>query len=382
MSTVYGECPEVPIWAYVWAPPQVWAPPHLISATTFIGIARELTSEGYSGYDIQSSTMRIPWNPHPRGPGREGVLHPQAPKTFQASRELSRAARGEGPWYLYCMEQPKESTLLLDLRLRGVMQIFGKLTAEHHCSQFARSTVNAGASFSTWCVLQEKPTVNGIFTAGGLSLVPVLPLVAKHHRRRLDPEMDNAFRETMEPRCGHLARRSITTTPASTTYLREDPHRQDHHAPTQHTLWLQRRMTCVHLRTFRSPANSLRKISARTAPLSCHNHQLCVRHTAFARLGHTSAYVFPLRLARARVPTAPTCAAEIPRSCAHLAITVLQTNLWHARDSTRPPALARAGNLEKSELRTRAQTRTRTEVEAEGRGYGKVREHKAGHQAL
>jgi hypothetical protein len=42
----------------------------------------------------------------------------------------------------------KESTLHLVLRLRRDMQIFGKLTAEHRCSQFARSTVNAGASFS------------------------------------------------------------------------------------------------------------------------------------------------------------------------------------------------------------------------------------------
>jgi hypothetical protein len=43
----------------------------------------------------------------------------------------------------------KESTLHLVLRLRGGMQIFGKLTAEHRYSQFARSTVNVGASFST-----------------------------------------------------------------------------------------------------------------------------------------------------------------------------------------------------------------------------------------
>jgi hypothetical protein len=47
----------------------------------------------------------------------------------------------------------KESTLHLVLPLRGDMQIFGKLTAEHRCSQFARPTVNAGASFSTWCVV-------------------------------------------------------------------------------------------------------------------------------------------------------------------------------------------------------------------------------------
>ncbi|KAJ7809830.1 hypothetical protein B0H13DRAFT_2149553 [Mycena leptocephala] len=155
------------------------------------------------------------------------------------------------------------------------MQIFGKLTAEHRCSQFARPTVNAD--------------------------------------------------------------------------LREDPHWQDHHAPTQHTLWLRRRTTCVHLRTFRSPADSLRKISARTAPLSRHNHQLCVQH--IHRLctprSHQRTCVPPLTCSHESVPTAPTCAAEIPRLCAHLAITVLQTDLWHARDSTRPPALAQAGNLDK-----------------------------------
>ncbi|KAJ7836289.1 hypothetical protein B0H13DRAFT_2678186 [Mycena leptocephala] len=288
----------------------------------------------------------------------------------------------------------KESTLHLVLHLRGDMQIFGKLTAQHRCSQFACSTVNAGASFSTWCVLlQEKPTVNGIFTAGGLSLVPVLHLVAKHHHRQLDPEMDNAFRETMEPRCAHPARRSITTTPALTTHLCEDPHRQDHHAPTQHMLWLRRRMTCVHLRTFRSPANSLRKVSARTAPLSRHNHQFCVRHVhrLCTPRSHQRTCVPPSTCSRGSVPTAPTCAAEIPRSCAHLAITVLQTDLWHTRDSIRPPALARAWNLDKRRIsgprrvrivgcRTRAQTRT--EAEAGGRGYGKVREHKAGHRAL